>query len=315
MSALRPSEFEVPVYYPNGDPKAGPGMDQGDYDHGEIGADDFRTVDELIATKTFGRLQDEFQRRYIAMCVAAKLEAGLILGVGTGWRDWDQQMANHLANPTQFAHPRYSLHMNRGIDDVAYAIDSVPYDALNWAHANCGRFGINYLDHIPNERHHCQPIELPNGGSQFTDDYAVAARARVDLPYLRTMSLAAWLLRDAPIHIDGRGENTPPDPDPVPPDPDPTPNPPARTLNPAQLEDPMLYIGLIGDVFWFGYPTQGANWATRDTANRLLASNKCFDLKTGKLLYGSSSGSVQQCSQDELTAVLGPDRFQHGRKL
>lgn len=211
---MRPSDIKIPVFYPNDDPRRGAGMDQGDYDEGQVGSDNLRTIAELLKMATFNRLDPEFQRCYVGLCVAAKLEADLLLGVGTGWRDWDQQMANHLANPKQFAHPMYSLHMNRGERDVAWAIDSVPYDALDWAHANCGRFHINYLDHIAHERHHCQPDRLPNGGSQFTDAYADLAAERRDIPYLRMMSLADWLERDAPIFEDGRGEIAPPPPPP-----------------------------------------------------------------------------------------------------
>lgn len=229
---MRPSEIQLAVWYPNDDPSRGGGMDQGDYDNGEIGSDNLRTIAEMLGLATFNRLEPQFQRNYIAMCVAAKLEADLLVGVGTGWRDWDQQMANHLANPRQFAHPMYSLHMNRGKYNVAYAIDTVPYDALDWLHANCARFGINYLDHIAHERHHCQPIQIPNGGSQFNDYYAELAREVLDLPYLRTMSLTAWLERDAPIHVDGRDENSQPTPQP------PVPVPPAS----ASEEDPMIPV-------------------------------------------------------------------------
>lgn len=96
----------------------------------------------------------------------------------------------------------------------------------------------------------------------------------------------------------------------------PSPAPPAPTPQPSR-EDDMLFIGTTGGgVFWFGYLTEGAHWATPATAKRLLATNKVYDAKTGALLWGAKSHtSVGEVTEAELTDLFGPDRFQHGRKI
>lgn len=214
----RPSELRIPVGYPNADPANGAGMGQADFTGKYL-----INIAALRQRDTFRLLEPEFQRRYLAMAAAAWVEAGLLLGVGTGWRSEKEQAANHLKWPNQFAPVSASNHMRKAPYDVAYAIDSVPYDALGWAHSNCARFGINYLDHIPNERHHCQPIEFPNSGTAYWVDprgYADAAAVVLDLPYLGFSSVDDWLAADAPLSL----VPPPPDPEPTPtPDPEPPP--------------------------------------------------------------------------------------------
>lgn len=195
----RPSELRIPVGYPNADTSDGAGMSQQDF-----GPKSLRTVAELRTMDTFRFLEPEFQRAYIAMAAAAWVEAGFLLGVGTGWRSEAIQAANHLRWPNQFAPVSASYHMRKPPRQVAYAIDTVPYDVLGWAHANCARFAINYLDHIPNERHHCQPSVLPNSGTAYNTDptlYSGLAAIRVNLPYLGFLSLDEWLAADASISL------------------------------------------------------------------------------------------------------------------
>lgn len=242
----RPNDLQIPVFYPDDDPTSGAGMTQADYDEGQTGADNLRSIAELIHMDTFARLEPEFQRRYIALCVAAWIEARLLLGVGTGWRSEAIQAANHARWPNQFAPVSASLHMRKSPRNVAYAIDTVPYDALGWAHQNCGRFHINYLDHIANERHHCQPIELPNSGTAYNRDplrYSTLAAIRVDLPYLRTQSLDAWLTANDAITINGTPPPPPPEPTPDPePIPDPEPTPPIE-----EDDDVKIYLAKLVD--------------------------------------------------------------------
>lgn len=200
----RPSEIKIPVGYPNDDPSNGAGMGQRDYDDGQIGSDSLRTIPELLQMETFNRLEPEFQRCFIAMAVAAKVEAGLIHGVGTGWRSEAQQQANYERDPKQFAPVSSSLHMRKKPFNVAYAIDTVPGDTWKWMHANCARFFINALDDILHEQHHIQPIWFPNSGSGYNANpahYSALAAQRHNLPYLGTLSLAEWLARDEPITI------------------------------------------------------------------------------------------------------------------
>jgi len=201
----------------------------------------------------------------------------------TGHKYWRKRQLPSGGYPATAATPGTSNHGLFAADDMAEIVNgqvvSLRYSTLQWLYTNAPALGIAW--------------ELAS------EPWHVHTTAGDEIP-----AVVLELLGMAP------------DPDPPAPDPDPTPNPPAPTRNRTHMEDLMLYIGTTGDgVFWFGYPLEGANWADRPTANRLLASNKCFDVKSGKLLYGSASGSVQQCTEGELTSIFGPDRFQHGRKL
>lgn len=252
---MKPSQLLLPVFYPNGNPSDGAGMSQTDYDNGEVGTDDLRTIVELLAMTTFSYLEPEFQRRYVAMCWACYVETGKWAGVGTGWRSEATQAANHARDPKQFAPVSASLHMRKPPRNVAYAIDTVPYDVLGWLHANCERFGINYLDHIPNERHHCQSIELPNSGSAYNTNpthYSAAAAMRRDLPYLGTRTLTAWLTEDKAIEsVRGPWGQSEPPVTPTPPVVVPTPKPPTVTPTTGDHAMHLLAKQANSDTFWF----------------------------------------------------------------
>lgn len=202
MATIRPTQIQIPVGYPNDDPKSGPGMTQSDFDNGAIGGDSLRTFSELALMPTWAMLDEEFKRDYASCIVAGWVEAGLMVGIGTGWRSFAAQQANFERNPAQFADPRYSLHVEKQATGRAYAIDTVPYDALNWCHKNAERFGLNWLEHIPNERHHVQPMTFPNGGKATFDRFASLVPLPVrDLPYLGTLSITEWLAADVPIEV------------------------------------------------------------------------------------------------------------------
>lgn len=192
---MRPSDLRIPIGYPNLDAGNGAGMVQGDF-----GDKNLVTARHLLERKTFNMLGDEFQRRYMALIFAAAFETGLRVGVGTGWRSYESQAANYARNPQQFADPRWSLHVEHDVlGDRAWAIDTVPYDTLTWCHRNALRFGLNWLDHMPNERHHVQPVEFPNGGRATVTGAATywpAATVRITLPYIGARTLAEWLDAD-----------------------------------------------------------------------------------------------------------------------
>jgi len=123
------------------------------------------------------RAHPEWVRRFFPMMV----EAGGIVGIGGGWRSREEQEIKHEQNPTQFAHPDASLHIERVWKSGIYAFaayDTVGTDldkdgiregtehltAWNWIRDNGMRWGVSILSHIPNERHHAQPF-IPEPGT------------------------------------------------------------------------------------------------------------------------------------------------------
>lgn len=124
------------------------------------------------------RLHPEFARRWWPMQVAA----GGIVGIGGGWRSRQEQEIKHAQNPTQFAHPDASLHIERTWKSGVYAyaaFDTVGTDldgdgvretaehvtAWNWIRDYGMQWGVSILSHIPHERHHVQPyIPHPQTG-------------------------------------------------------------------------------------------------------------------------------------------------------
>lgn len=206
-ATIRPSEIRVPIGYPNDDPSNAAGMTQADY-----GPDDRVSIETLLTRPTFAIMDEEVQRRHVAMWVACLVETGLAMGIGTGYRSKAVQQANWERNPTQFSNPKTSYHVEVPPPEKGLAVDNIPGDTFKWMHANTARFRLIHLS--ANEQHHTQLDELPKSRFTYNKDpkgYWAKVR-RADLPYLGKLSIREWLAADEPITLGAPPVQTPTDP-------------------------------------------------------------------------------------------------------
>lgn len=120
-------------------------------------------MEQVEARTTVQRLHPEFWRRVKRMMEYANA-AGVVLGVGTGWR------VQPSGRPG-FAEPGNSYHEGfmpngtsrpNGVDDRnAMAADMVIDQAWGWMGANCHRFGLVDFSDVNDEPWHVQPVEIP----------------------------------------------------------------------------------------------------------------------------------------------------------
>jgi len=158
------------------------------------------TLTELEAKTTWRRLDDEFARRLLAMFDAAHA-AGRDLGLGGGWRSGAIQLATALQRHIlveeggccvykgkryqlrpKTAHavfPGLSYHEETTASRDALAADLI--GDLDWANANCWRFGLLHFARVNAEPWHHQPVEIPRSRSKYKGE-----------------QLAVWPLPDAP---------------------------------------------------------------------------------------------------------------------
>lgn len=136
------------------------------YPYGYAGAT--LTLAEMATRTTVNRLHPEMRRRMFRMMEYAA-EAGVQLGVGTGWRK--QPTNPDGSTKPGFAAPGNSYHEGfmpdgtsrpDGVNDRnAMAVDTVLSSAWPWMNANCGRFGLIHFANVNNEPWHIQPVEIP----------------------------------------------------------------------------------------------------------------------------------------------------------
>jgi len=187
------------------------------------------TLAQVLAKQTVVRLHPEFRRRMIALMTAAA-EAGVPLGVGTGWR---VQPSKPNGDPLPgFARPGNSNHEGFPVgpgSTGAVAADMVPNISWPWMHANVARFGLRTFKYVNNEPWHIQPIEIPASRNWRTQPWDLATFA---------------LPGDAPAPVPS------PAPAPVPPPAPPAPQPEFPLVNYIPLEDDVPLYFRVGTAFY-----------------------------------------------------------------
>jgi peptidoglycan hydrolase-like protein with peptidoglycan-binding domain len=135
-------------------------------DDGVSGLGQRLTFAQLEQQPTWRNLHPEFRRRVAALMMAAAAQQ-VPLGIGTGWRSHDTQLAGYRRDPRGHARPGNSNHEgfpgNGNGDRDAVAADMVPAGSWAWMGANCATFGLRTFHDINNEPWHIQPVEIPAG--------------------------------------------------------------------------------------------------------------------------------------------------------
>lgn len=135
--------------------------------HGVQGMGTMLTRAECEAKQTVHKLHPEFWRRTIALMEFA-YQAGVPLGVGTGWR------VQPNPPPPGFAPPGNSNHEGfpaDGSSGGAVAIDTVPDRSWAWMETRCAQFGLRTFRDVNDEPWHIQPIEIPAGRNWRTEPW------------------------------------------------------------------------------------------------------------------------------------------------
>lgn len=113
---------------------------------------------------TVAKLDPRVLERIARMMEYARLQGGIPLGIGTGWRVQPR-------NKPGFAPPGQSYHegwingtaaVPDGVHDTgAMAADMVPSSSWPWMDAQCERFGLISFQYVNGEPWHVQPAEIP----------------------------------------------------------------------------------------------------------------------------------------------------------
>lgn len=127
------------------------------------------TEAELHDKTTVKLVDPEFNRRVFAMMRAAA-DAGVPLGIGTGWRVQPSPPPPGFASPGNSHHESMPAGSNTA---TAFAYDMVPASSWPWMEANCARFGIRTFLHVNNEPWHIQPVDIPAGRAYRTYPYTL----------------------------------------------------------------------------------------------------------------------------------------------
>jgi Putative peptidoglycan binding domain len=125
-------------------------------DGGPQGMGAMRTWEQMLTMTTVNRLHPEVLRRFGAL-IHAGYDAGVPLGVGTGWR------VQPNPPPAGFAQPGNSWHESCPVSPssaTALAIDTVPNVSWDWMHTYCGKYGLRHFKYVNNEPWHVQPAEI-----------------------------------------------------------------------------------------------------------------------------------------------------------
>ena len=133
-------------------------------DGGPMGMGTMLTWEQMLTKTTVNRLHPEVLRRFKAL-IHAGWEAGVPLGVGTGWR------VQPDPPPAGFAAPGNSWHESCPTDpatSTALAIDTVPDISWEWMYANAGGYGLRTFRYVNNEPWHVQPAEISTSRSYAT---------------------------------------------------------------------------------------------------------------------------------------------------
>ena len=153
---------------------------------------------ELLVWPSFAKLHPEVQRRALAMMDDAA-KAGHDLGIGTGWRSSQVQLAVFLERHTVvasggccgyngkryqlrkgYAHaapPGRSWHEDAAeLGGYAVAIDWVGWQD-GWMNAHCHLYGLKHFasSATGSEPWHTQPVEFPNSRSKWTPNITMTA--------------------------------------------------------------------------------------------------------------------------------------------
>ena len=129
------------------------------------------TLAQLMRRNTVNRLHPEFRRRVFAMMEAAA-DAGVPLGIGTGWRVQPNPPPPGFAKPGNSNHESFPAGSNA---PNAVAADMVPTPSFDWMERNCHRFGLRTFRHVNNEPWHIQPVEIPAGRNWRKEPWSLPA--------------------------------------------------------------------------------------------------------------------------------------------
>jgi hypothetical protein len=177
------------------------------------------TQAELETKETVAKLHPEHRRRVFALMEGAA-QAGLQLGIGTGWRV-------QPSGKPGFAEPGNSYHEGfmpggqsrpDGVHDTdAMACDMVPSSSWAWMDANAHRYGLRHFANVNNEPWHIQPAEIPGSRNFATKapplvtfplpdaGHAVETPPPPEEPEMREFCARHTVRGDAYYAVDGSG--------------------------------------------------------------------------------------------------------------
>jgi hypothetical protein len=134
-----------------------------------------RTLAQIAAMQTFVRLHATMQERVKEIMVAS----GGKVGLGQGFRSFEDQkilfLANYVPDPSgervwegkRWRHARANPASPPGnsMHELGLAADLV--GDLKWVAVNAGRFELKTFESVNGEPWHVQPVELPNGRTEY----------------------------------------------------------------------------------------------------------------------------------------------------
>ncbi len=128
------------------------------------------TWNALMLKRTVALLDPEFRRRVKALMHAAA-DAGVSLGIGTGWRVQPNPPPPGFAQPGNSNHESFPAGSGTG---TAVAADMVPAENWDWMESRLGPFGLRSFRAVNGEPWHIQPIEIPASRRWRTEPWNLA---------------------------------------------------------------------------------------------------------------------------------------------